>query len=201
MTAAAMRASADGATLTVSGLIVPWDVEVTVDGRPEVWRRGALDAQMATPAGRAGVTLDVGHLSEPGAGPVPAVAPVGRLTDTRADPAGQWASFRLEDSDAARTAWALARAGTLDSFSVFFVPLGSGRDEAAGRARRIDHRGRGEITDAVLLSVALTDRPVYTVTAVTAVTAAARALHPALRGPAAAPDPRRAQILARRARR
>ena len=81
---------------------------------------------------------------------------------------GQYGDFRMDDSLEARIAWKLVKDRTLPAFSVYFLSIDPPHQLGAG--------GQGRVREAVMDTVALTDKPAYK----TAALAEARERHPLL---------------------
>ena len=107
---------ADGEGRTISGIVVPFDVEARVSdgGRPytERFRRGSFARTIKHRGDR--VKLLMQHDSH---------EPIGRATLLREDAAGLYGEFRVSAVPAGDQAIELVRDGVIDSFSVGFSPM------------------------------------------------------------------------------
>ena len=171
-----LEARQESGRLHVSGLLVPWNTPITVGGVEESWARGALDRQMSSPEARAHVRLDVLHTSHAEAGHGDLLEPFATLVASKSRRSGQWSDFRFDKTPEARMAWVLADDGILDAFSVTFVSIDPPH-VGEGRSRE-GTRGQGRIRDAIIDTVALTNRPAYTAAKATA---EVRQRHPLLK--------------------
>lgn len=139
-TAVTLTRSADGVR-RLTGLIVPWDVEIVYAGAVESFAPGSLSAAEGQP-----VPLRFGHLADRGHEP----APVGVLERSADTDAGLWGEFRLLDSPAAANSVAAVEAGLVTGLSAEFRNL-----DRAGSG------GQGRIRRARLHGAALVERPAY----------------------------------------
>lgn len=110
---------ADGTGRTVHGIIVPYGQEATVsDGGPvyrEMFSRGAFAADIA---GRGGNFGRVKFLYQHDRN-----RPIGRAIELRDDAAGVYGAFRVSATTLGDETLEMLRDGTLDSFSIGFLPV------------------------------------------------------------------------------
>ncbi len=136
-----VRADAEGRTVT--GIVVPFDVEARVSdgGKPytEMFARGAFRRTIQHKGDR--VKLLMQHNSR---------EPVGRATLLREDPEGLYGEFRISNVPSGDHAIELVRDGVIDSFSVGFAP--------------VRHEKRGAVvvrTEVALREASLVTFPAY----------------------------------------
>lgn len=150
-----VRSTGDGRTL--AGLAVPYDSPATLnEGFSEVIHRGAF-ARTIAERGPNRVKLLVQHDSTSN--------PIGRATLLREDTRGLYAEFKVSKTPRGDEALELVRDGTLDSFSVGFIPV---REEVTGeRGAFVRHH-----YEAKLLEVSVVSWPAYDGAQITAVRSA-----------------------------
>ena len=129
----------------VSGLIVPWDQQGTIAGRPypEIFLRGAFDVW----AGRARINVPLRYLHDK------TQPPIGVLVETENRDEGQWGDFKMGRTPLASTVYTLLSDEVLDSFSPEFDNVSPARPNRRG--------AQGEVTVADLYGTAVVEVPVY----------------------------------------
>ena len=125
-----VRDEGDGRTLT--GLCVPYDVEVRIGRYVESFAAGAFDG-----TDPAQVPLTATHPRDG------ATLPIGRALALRDLPDGLWGDFRVSKTSAGDDVLELVRDGAVTGLSVGFVPVTDRGIEAGGRVVReratLDH--------------------------------------------------------------
>lgn len=134
-----LECRSEGGRQYISGLAVPWDVEILFGGKPESFAPGSLTQAPVVP-------FRYAHRGMAEALPVP----IGKLADASDTTAGLWVDMRLTDTAEARAVWAAADDDIVTGLSIEFQ-------------NRADHPpgGQGRVTDAILTAVALVERPAY----------------------------------------
>lgn len=137
-----MRSNGDGRTLT--GLVVPFDVEANIGGRfVEVFTRGAFAKTIAD--GNASKVKFLSAHNEK-------AFPLGVTKALKEDARGLVGEFRFSRTQAADEARNLIEDGALDSFSMGFVP---DRDVWTNNRSRVERRS------VRLVEVSLVSFPAY----------------------------------------
>ena len=151
------RSDADGGRF-ISGIAVPWNVEIAIRGRKESFAPGGLRIR-----GDDVVPLRYGHQSQDESFPMP----VGRIVEAVDTDVGLWVEARMLEKPggglipAAEHAYALADQGIVRGMSVEF-----------GRSSGMSGGGaQGRVGDGIMRGVVLTERPIYKSAGVTAVRA------------------------------
>ena len=129
----------------VSGLIVPWDQQGSIAGRPyaEIFRPGAFDAWAA----RDRISIPLRYLHDK------TVPPIGVLVATENRDEGQWGDFKFGRTPLAVNVYTLLSDKVLSSFSPEFHSLSPTRPNRRG--------AQGEVTVADLYGTAVVEVPVY----------------------------------------
>ena len=134
----------------ISGIVMPWDQEVTIRGVKECFPPGGMRAR---PDG-APMPQRYGHQAHAEGYPLP----IGRIETVVDTHAGLWIESRLLDHPTADHAFALVDEGIVRGLSAEFRRGGGMR---AGSAQ-------GRVSDGVLTGAVLTERPIYAGAGVTA---------------------------------
>lgn len=143
---AELIARAEGNKKYVEGIAVPWNQVVEYQGEDEYFMNNSVKVRNAR-----SVPADIEHFSEFG-GAVP--LPVGVLVKHTDTEEGFWASFKMATTEEALKAWQLVADGVYKGMSVYGAVTKRGTDNA--------------IKEFELLSVAITSRPVYSKTSLSA---------------------------------
>jgi HK97 family phage prohead protease/HK97 family phage major capsid protein len=136
------RDNQDG-TMTILGLAVPWNKQITFGGVPESFARGAFDSTEAI-----GRPLLWSHQRD---------EPIGHITEAKDTPKGLEISAVIQPTARGRDAITLLNAGSISGLSVGFDPV-----------ERRQEKGAVQYTRARLHELSLTPLPAYPSATVTA---------------------------------
>ena len=125
----------------VSGIAVPWNVEITYAGEKEMFESGSL---------------------KPAPDPMPLrwqhdgiSVPIGIVERTENRPEGLWVDCRLYDTDAAKGAWNAAKDGIAKGFSIEF------ENDEPGPGIMSGVGAQGDVRNATMFGLSLVEQPAY----------------------------------------